>query len=306
MAIVDLFSKRLKRSIDGEVDIYQYTNMPDKFRVQVVHIIKEGLGKTDYRSYNPDSIYQFIHKTLCKEYGMFNLQEYSNSDQESIFNFLLSTEEYEKVLDVIEITFKVIDIVVREKTKYDTSCLDLEPDEAIEELNNRFKENGIGYRFESNQLIKIDSELIHNEIIKPTLGFLYEREYNNANEEYLRAFEHYRHGRFKECLTDCLKSFESVMKIICDKHNWHYDEKDTAKVLIKICLDNNLIPSFMQNQIISFRSLLESGIPTLRNKLGGHGQGVNSTSVDDFVASYALNLTASNIKFLISLEKDIK
>lgn len=306
MAIVDLFSKRLKRSMNGEVDVYQYTDISRKFRVQVIHVIEEGLGKTDYHSYNPDEMYQFIHKTLCKEYGVFNLKQNSYSNRDSVLDFLLNTNEYEKVLDVIEICFRVINIIVRKKTQYNTSCLDLEPDEAINELNERFMENAIGYRFESNQLIKIDSELIHNEIIKPTLGFLYEKEYKNANEEYLRAYEHFRHGRNKECLTDCLKSFESVLKIICNKKKWNYDEKDTSKKLIQICFDNNLIPSYMQNQFTSLKSLLESGIPTLRNRLGGHGQGVSSTNVDDFVANYALNLTASNIKFLINLEKDIK
>lgn len=40
---------------------------------------------------------------------------------------------------------------------YDTSFLVLKPDKAINELNQRFKENGIGYRFESNQLKSIQS-----------------------------------------------------------------------------------------------------------------------------------------------------
>jgi len=305
MAIVDLFSKRLKRKMNDEVDVYQYVDIPQKFRVQVFHIITEGLEDKRH-AYTADEMYHLIHKTLCKEYGVFNLKQYSGSDKESIFDFLLKTEEYEKALDVIEICFQVINVNIRQNMWRNYLDLVLQPDEAINELNERFKENAIGYRFESNQLIKIDSELIHNEIIKPTLGFLYEKKYKNANEEYLRAFEHFRHGRNKECLTDCLKSFESVLKIICEEKKWDYDAKDTSSKLIQICLDNDLIPLYMQNQFTSLRSLLESGIPTLRNRLGGHGQGAIATSVDDFIANYALNLTASNIKFLISLEKDIK
>lgn len=43
------------------------------------------------------------------------------------------------------------------------------------------------------------------------------------------------------------------------------------------------------------RSLLESGVPTIRNKLGGHGQGTDSIVVPEYFARYALNLTASSI-----------
>lgn len=300
MAIFDLFSKRLKRETEGEIDVFQYTDLSQKFRVQVIHIIEEAFGNRGY-NYEPNELYRIIHKTLCKEYGVFDLQEYSNSNRESVLNFLLKTDEYIKVLDVIEICFRMIDKVVREKTQYDTRCLQLKPDEAIEELNTRFKENGIGYRYESLHLIKMDSELIHKELVKPTLVYLTDPRYKNANEEYLSAFEHFRHGRNVECLVDCLKAFESTMKIICDTHNWSYSQKDTSKKLINVMFENKLIPSYMQNQITSLRSILESGIPTLRNKLGGHGKGVVETEIDDYVANYALNLTASNIKYLIEL-----
>jgi hypothetical protein len=60
-----------------------------------------------------------------------------------------------------------------------------------------------------------------------------------------------------------------------------------------------LIPSFTQNQFTSLQNLLESGIPTIRNKLGGHGQGQIPQKVDDEMTRYALNLTGSNIIFLV-------
>jgi hypothetical protein len=48
---------------------------------------------------------------------------------------------------------------------------------------------------------------------------LWSAKFDGANEEYLKAHEHYRHRRNKECLTECLteclKAFESTMKIIC-------------------------------------------------------------------------------------------
>ncbi len=84
-----------------------------------------------------------------------------------------------------------------------------------------------------------------------------------ANEEYMKAHGHYRHGRYEEALVDCLKSFESTMKIICKERGWQHGETDTAKKRIQICFQNNLVPAFTQNQFTSLQNLFESGIPAL-------------------------------------------
>ncbi len=95
------------------------------------------------------------------------------------------------------------------------------------------------------------------------------------------------------------------MKIICDKHNWIYDQNDTAKKLIQICFDNNLIPSFLQSQFTALKSVLESGIPTARNKTSGHGQGITQAVVPYYFVRYVLNLTATTILFLVEAEKEL-
>jgi len=140
---------------------------------------------------------------------------------------------------------------------------------------------------------------MHAEITKPAIALLWNQKYQGANEEFLKAHEHYRHGRNKECLADCLKAFESTLKIICTEKNWPFQPTDTAKTLIQVCFTNGLIPPFMQNQFTSLKSLLESGIPTLRNKLGGHGQGQIPQQVSNEITRYGLNLTGANIIFLV-------
>jgi len=199
----------------------------------------------------------------------------------------------------------VIEKVVREGSYQYNTDTKISPDDAIQELNGRLKEHGLGYEYESEELIRIDSEFIHSEAVKPTLAILRGKIYRGANEEFLKAHDHYRHGRHKECLNEALKSFESVMKAICTKHKWSFKQTDTAKSLIDICLTNQLIPQYLQSQFTSLRSVLESGVPTVRNKLGGHGQGSDITNVTEGMARYALNLTASNILFLVEYEKDV-
>jgi hypothetical protein len=301
MGIFDLFSKRQK-----EVpDVYQYEDINNNFRVQVVFIVKETFGedKSYYQTYSSKAFTE-IHRILCKEYGVFSLQEYEDNDFKAIYDFFLSTEDYEKALDIIELSFKFINQYVRQDSyQYNTKGHKLSPDEAIEELNQRFKEHGIGYQFEANELIRIDSQFIHSEVVKPVLNLLNKTIYSGANEEFLKAHEHYRNNRNPECLNECLKSFESVMKAICDKNNWIYHQNDTSKRLIKICFDNNLIPTYLQTQFSSLQQLFESGVPTIRNKNSGHGQGVTQIQVTNEITSYMLHLTASNILFLIKQEE---
>lgn len=71
----------------------------------------------------------------------------------------------------------------------------------------------------------MDSEFSHSEVVKPTMSFLADPIYKGANEEFLKAHEHYREGRYKECLNECLKAFESCLKTICQKRSWEYDDK---------------------------------------------------------------------------------
>ncbi|MDE2740031.1 MAG: hypothetical protein OXI58_00435 [Gemmatimonadota bacterium] len=47
----------------------------------------------------------------------------------------------------------------------------------VEELNNRFKEHGVGYQFTNGQIICIDSEFIHTEVVKPALKLLDQQHY---------------------------------------------------------------------------------------------------------------------------------
>jgi len=316
MAIFDLFSKRQKR-LRGEVpDVYTYDSIPEPLRVQIVHIWKGSLGnENEYRNeyYQVKQAYKFIVETLCREYGVFRLtdREYrdaynSQSYIQELFNFFLKEKETEKILDVIELAFRVIDRLTRKFDYRNSRRYQEIEDESISELNSRFKENGIGYQYEQGEIIRVDSQLLHTEAVKPALTLLNRKEYAGEQQEFLNAYEHYRNGKNKEALNDALKSFESTMKSICDKRGWAYDPKDTSKRLIEICYKNGLIPIFWQQNMSALRSLLEGGVPTGRNKLSGHGQGATPTTVPEYIVSYVLHMAAAAIVFLVRSEENIK
>lgn len=313
MAIFELFSKRQK-ALRGDVpDVYTYDDLPNALRVQIVHIWADSIGNGhNYYDYtygdSVKSAYKFIVNTLCREYGMFQLPTAENHNDRmylnELANFLLQEEDVERQLDIVELSFKCIDILTREHYLGRNNASEV-ADKAISELNNRFKEHGVGFQFIEGEIVRVDSELIHVEAVKPALRLLNEKKYQGAQQEFLSAYAHYRHGKHKEALNDCLKSFESTMKAICDKQKWAYKPNATAKVLIQTCFDNDLVPSFWQQQLNSLRSMLESSIPTGRNKLSGHGQGSTPTVVPDYLVAYMLHMTASTLVFLTTAEKKI-
>jgi hypothetical protein len=275
LAIFDLFSKRQKK-IRGDVpDVYIYDELPKALRTQIIHIWLDALGKVDdtYRSLKVIKIYQSIVDALCREYGLFKLpgaNEYGNREYiEELANFFLNEQNIERALDAIEISFKAINSFTRNWNYLNRQNANEIADSSIIELNDRFKEHGVGYQFSDGKIIRIDSELIHSEIMKPALRLLNKQMYVGAQQEFLKAHEHYRLGNAKQALNECLKSFESLMKSICDKRGWTYNGNATAKNLIQACLDNGLVPVFWQQNFTSLRSLLESSVPTGRNKLGG-------------------------------------
>ena len=311
MPVVDIYSKRQKR-LRGEVpDVYQYDEISYELRVQVVHILRDTLGPPDYDSLGKvyyldqtEEAYEHIHKILCREYGIFGLQEQADSDVDAVENFFLSTHEPEKAIDIIELAFQILDPNVRRFSSLNIES-DIPTDEAIAELNHRFLEHGVGYQYESGQIIRVDSQYLHSEAVQPALTMLSDSMYQGANAEFLSAHEHYRAKRYKECLNDCLKTFESCLKSICNERGWAYGAEDTANRLINIVLKNELIPEFMESHLSGLRSALEAGVPTLRNQLAGHGQGTREVPVPEHIAAHALHLTASNILLLAKAEEKL-
>jgi hypothetical protein len=315
MAVFDIFSKRQKKLRGDLPDVYQYTMIPKPLRVQIVHIWQDTLG--DSRQYHDPylrtkQIYSMIVEALCREYGVFSLVSTDNRGHggrnymEELATFLLTEGDTEKVLDAVEISFRTIDRMTRDRGYLSRLNASELADDAIEELNARFKEHGVGFQFVADEIIRVDSELLHTEVVKPALALLQGAEYAGAQAEFLKAHEHYRHGNNKEALSECLKSFESTMKTICNKRGWKYDANATSKALIKCCFDNGLIPAFWTQHFSSLRAMLESAVPTVRNRLGGHGQGSEIVDVPANLVAYTLHMTAATIVFLVEVETALK
>lgn len=310
MPIYETFSKRHRRLARGdEVEPLIYDPLPIEFRRQVVHIWNSAIGPYlvgggiyggPHTEYVSNLAWKAIHITLCRELGVFALGSENHNEFGQCQEFILDGTT-DNALDIIEVSFKVIDSEIRHKyaSSRQESQITQDADDAIQELNHRFLEYGLGYQFVDGSLMRMDSQYLHNEAIVPAISLLHRKRFEGASEEFMSAHTHYRNGRYKEAIADALKAFESTMKTICDLKGWGYPENATAQPLIKIMFENELVPASLQSQFGAVRSLLESGIPTLRNRTSGHGQGQERIEVPEHIAAFALHVTASNIVLLV-------
>lgn len=305
MPVYDLFSRRKRhREKAGQPDVYQYDDLPQPLRVQIAHIWRGAIGK-----YGVDQLgigikppsndhWNLMCDAMCREKGVFSLGS-GITPADQCVNYLL-TAPTDDALDIIEFSFRLIDMVVRKRGRGGgESGITQSPDDAIAELNQRFLSHGVGYQFVNSAIVRVDSQYIHSEVVKPALTLLHQPGFEGPEQEFTKAFEHYRRGNEKEAVAEALKAFESTMKSICKARGWAYDKNAPAKKLLEVVFANGLIESHLQSHFAAFRSALESGLPTLRNKTSGHGQGPQPRHIPRYYAAYALHLAAADIVFLI-------
>ena len=142
------------------------------------------------------------------------------------------------------------------------------------------------------QVICVENEAVHEMAIEPTLTFLTHSAFVQANKEFLEALKHYRKREDRDCVLKCGNSFESVMKIICDRKQWPYQQTDTASNLLKTILPQTTLNTFYEQPIML--------IATIRNRYStAHGAGTQPKTVSKHVAQYVINATASAILLLV-------
>lgn len=303
MGITDIFSKRMKRRHGDVPEVYVYDVLPEHLRTQIIQIWQSVLGKWDEMSHDVRETCRLIVEALCHERGVFRLPypgriEFEDNFYKDVFMYFLTEPEVEKALDVVELFFSAIEHLDRDGYLHGPVFAA----NAIEQLNFRFREHGIGFSYSSGKIIRMDDEFTHEEIVKPCLQVLAGKAYRGAQEEFLKGEEYYRMGDMKMAVMECQKAVESVMKVICKKRGWKHRPKPNAKELISTLLTNGLIPPFWQNHFASLRSMLEGGSALVRNERSAHGQGGEIVEVPRHLAAYALHMAAATILFLAEAE----
>ena len=287
MPIWDIYSKRAKQLSD----VYQFKKLPGPLRVQIQRIISNMFTASHGWEGSPEPVelYLSLNEILAQEYGLPVLAG-GRYPVDQVQTFLKETD-IERVLDAIEVALRLTE-------QHLGTSAPLNSSEAIKELNHRFREHGVGYQVEGFTVVRVDSTFIHQAVVRPALTVLRAPHFEAAEAEFRKAHEHYCHRRYGEANAAGLMALESTLKVICNRRGWQFGERDTASPLIDIVFKEGLVPDYLQSQFSALRSVLKSGVPTIRNRAGGHGDGVKRREVPRHLASYTLHLTAAAILFL--------
>lgn len=174
---------------------------------------------------------------------------------------------------------------------------------AIDEINYRLRQAGVGYQLEDARLIRVDSQYVHAEVVKPALALLSGQDFEGPRQEFLAAHQHYRAGEHRQAVAMAANAVESTFKAIFDQKGWAYQKGARISDLVKIARANALWPDYLDASFDQLVATLQSGLPKIRDNDASHGQGSTPKNVPGYIASYALHLAASKIVFIAEAAK---
>lgn len=310
------FSKRQKALADaGKPLVYQYDKVPDALRRQVVLILRRALGTQLEKPFgsmfaphtSAMNYWSYIFQVLREELGVFSLSEQGSMPDQQVCSFILNADR-DGFLDALELSLRVVNGAARtlSSTEQWEAQIVEEADDAIDGINYRMQENSFGFAFvpSVDAIVRIDSQYVHQESVERAFTLLHDEAFKGAEDEFADAHREYREGHYKDAITKALNAFESTIKTIAKRRKWAFAPTATASALIKIVFDQGLLSSSYEGFFGALKSVLEAGLPTVRNKsTASHGQGETVVEVPAHVAGFALHLAASSIVLLVEADK---
>ncbi len=288
----------------GEEDVYVYDEASAHLRHQICMTLAEAIG--EYYVFSGDEFHNPPHANewweqidrICRKEIQSYLKYANERNLAARFlNFLTVVPHIDDFLSGVELGCLVLSLIDDRHDFKERAALQ-KAGPAIEEINQRFVQHGVGFQFENRQIIRIDSKLVHAEIIKPALSLLAASDFAKANADFMTAHRHYRAGEYKDSITASNRAFESMLKAICDLEKWEYGKGDRAPELISKVRNNGLFTHDFDKSFDAYIAMLKTGLPAVRNDAGGHGEGLLAPAVTAQIARFAINLTASNILLL--------
>jgi hypothetical protein len=188
----------------------------------------------------------------------------------------------------------------------------------VGEFNKVFREEGIGYELTpmfqrtieggamlhghtvdaidvTYPIIRKREDTPQDESMTKCLDLLTDPDFKVANEQFLKALQHYRANEWDQTVAYCGSAFESALKAVLGKKK--VAAKDiataTAAPLIRECVKASIFPAIYENSLI--------GIANVRNAMSDttHGRTPATRIVpDEKHAEHLLYTTAANIVFI--------
>jgi hypothetical protein len=310
MPIFDLFSKRQADAAkSGQSDVYQYANIPPELRVQVQQIALEAMGHVGergdgmFRENTENEVWVKIERLYRREKGLDALG-HGDFVGQRVLSFMrkCTTEEWLDFLELISIAIRSIGTEDARNFRYQWQ-ISTAADDAIEEINYRLRQAGVGYQIEGHRLIRVDSQFVHAEVVRPALTLLSNSDFEGPRQEFLSAHQHYRAGEHRQAVAMAANALESTFKAVFERKGWAYNKGARISDLVKVARENGLWPDYLDASFDQLAATLKSGLPKIRDNDASHGQGAKPKDVPGYIAAYALHLAACKIVFVVEAAK---
>ncbi|MAM40229.1 MAG: hypothetical protein CL949_17410 [Erythrobacter sp.] len=309
MAIFELYSKRqADAEKSANADVYQYDSIPKPLRIQVQQIALEGIGNVgSYGGYSDrdrdNDIWAEIETIYLREKGLDQIAggEFAGS---RVLAYMRECRTLDW-LDFLELLCTGLQVMGGHDKHYARQNwgVGTTGQEAVDEINYRMRQAGVGYQIEDTQVVRVDSQYVHAEVVKPALTLLSQEGFDGPREEFLAAHLHYRAAEHRQAVAMAANALESTFKAIFAKNGWEYKTGARISDLVKVAKANRLWPDYMDASFDQLIATLQSGLPKVRDNDASHGQGATPKAVPNYVAAYALHLAASKIVFIAEAAK---
>lgn len=142
------------------------------------------------------------------------------------------------------------------------------------------------------QIILVDNQLTHQEIIVPALNLLTNPALSVVNQELLEAFHHIRDKKYADAITRAASSLESMFKVIFKREKMALPNNTALGRLVTEFFNQEKLPKHYENSFLA--------VSKIRNEIssshGREGQLIDPPSFRE--AEHVVHLVASNIMFL--------
>lgn len=310
MRVFDLFSKRQADATkSGVEDVYHYDDIPKNLRVQVKQIAIEAVGKVGAHGDHmltadeENDVWFQIERTFLREKGLEGIA-HGDFAGNRVLAFMRECQTADW-LDFLELVALGIEIMASDKFGYARQKWQVSTpgQAAVDEINYRLRQAGVGYQLEGARLIRVDSQYVHAEVVKPALSLLSGQDFEGPRQEFLAAHQHYRAGEHRQAVAMAANAVESTFKTIFDQKGWTYPKGARISDLVKVARANTLWPDYLDASFDQLVATLQSGLPKIRDNDASHGQGATPKTVPGYIAGYALHLAACKIIFITEAAK---
>ncbi len=283
--MVGLFSKQFKNALDRKM--IPYPSFKRNLRRRLAMICGDYCEELGTFNDSTDTKIEAL-MDLKKGYGLETLRvqdEKTNGDREATgFEDFLVFAYPHQVLDALQAFYWILSNGNKHLFQV--------------EINAVLNEEESPWRMSDGQVYMVDSRFL--DALKDQAEEEMKREgFLGAHEEFRDARSYLQAGAMDDAIHKANCAFESALKSLLNQR-----EGTANDLLNKLRGETGLLDAVSAEAQKVITSKVLHGLPVLRHKIGGHGQGANPVDVPRAYGDLAVNLAATYIKFLFDLKKE--